>query len=158
MLRSSLLAGSARPIGSRAQGWIRPYSSPPEDPDQRRAVGREPSVERGKGARGSASHPRANTRARRVRIRGARGSRGQFGPRRAAASLPLSRGAAPRLYFFVTYGSSWLLSLWFSYWPRPSSCRPWCPLSPRGGPFSRAGFSPPRWIFYTDRPPAATLA
>ena len=88
MLRSSLLAGSARPIGSRAQGWIRPYSSPPEDPDQRRAVGREPSVERGKGAWGSASHPRAHARARRVRIRGARGSRGQFGPRRAEPRLP----------------------------------------------------------------------
>ena len=62
-------------------------------------------------------------------------------PRRAEASLPLSRSAAPRLSFFVTYGSSWLLSLWFSYWPRPSSCRPWCPLS-RGVLFRGPDFAP----------------
>lgn len=143
MLRSSLLAGSARPIGSRAQGWIRPYSSPPEDPDQRRAVGREPSVERGKGAWGSASHPRAHARARRVRIRGARGSRGQFGPRRAEPRLPSPSPEVPP----PAFPSSSLTG-------RHGCCLFGSPtglararaglgaLSPRGGPFSRAGFRP----------------
>ena len=150
-LDASPLLGGVGATDRVPSAEIRPYSSPPEDPDQRRAVGREPSVERRRGV-GLASHPRARER---DAFGFAGGIAGQFDYAAPSRGFPpLSRSAAPAFPSSSLTGRHGCC-LFGSPTGLARLVPALVPLS-RRGPFRGRIFAP-RWIFYTDRPLAATL-